>query len=275
MNLPRLARRRFLGGAGTLLALPWLSSLLPKAAWAQGPTVKRFVAFYVPNRWRPGHRPKSAATMRSPPILEPLKAVKNKVLVLSGLANAPARPDGPGDHAAGTAGFLTCRHVVKTDGGDIRNGPSVDQVNRSRVRCTDTNRFTAVRNRRWIGRRQLRLRLQLRLHPKPFSWHRRANLCPRSPTRKPRLPRCSTVRIASCRRASEKGVSATDRACSITCRVKRTGLSRALATADRHKLDEYLTGVRRARASRAERSAGVRGTAPSQQRACPIQSTCD
>src|SRR5450432_3670503 len=107
----KFGRRRFLGGAAALVALPWLASLAPKAAWARGTAPKRFVAFYVPNgihmaAWTPTDTgPDYALT----PILAPLAAVKGKVLVVTGLANAPARPDGPGDHAAGTAGPVGAR----------------------------------------------------------------------------------------------------------------------------------------------------------------------
>jgi hypothetical protein len=61
------------------------------------------------------------------PILSPLAAVKEKLLVLSGLANAPAKPDGAGDHASGTGAFLTARHPFKTEGANIANGISLDQ----------------------------------------------------------------------------------------------------------------------------------------------------
>jgi hypothetical protein len=50
------------------------------------------------------------------------------VSVISGLANFPARPDGPGDHASGTGAFLTVAHPYKTAGADIQNGISMDQV---------------------------------------------------------------------------------------------------------------------------------------------------
>jgi hypothetical protein len=61
-------------------------------------------------------------------ILQPLAPYQNDFLVLSGLANRPAQPDGPGDHASGTAAFLTAAHPYKTEGTDIRNGISIDQV---------------------------------------------------------------------------------------------------------------------------------------------------
>jgi hypothetical protein len=63
-----------------------------------------------------------------PSILTPLAPVKDDVLVLTGLANRPARPDGAGDHASGTGAFITAAHPFKTQGADIRNGISMDQV---------------------------------------------------------------------------------------------------------------------------------------------------
>ena len=62
-----------------------------------------------------------------PVILAPLMPIQSKVSVLSGLANKPAKPDGPGDHASGTGAFLTCAHPYKTEGADIKNGISLDQ----------------------------------------------------------------------------------------------------------------------------------------------------
>ncbi len=129
MSTRSLSRRRFLGGAGVMVGLPLLASIAPRGAVA-APRSKRFVAFYVPNgihmpAWTP---PTTGRDFALPPILAPLEPMRSKLLVLSGLANMPSRPDGPGDHAAGTAGFLTCRHVKKTDGGDIKNGVSVDQL---------------------------------------------------------------------------------------------------------------------------------------------------
>ena len=42
--------------------------------------------------------------------------------------NAEALGDGPGDHARSAACFLTGAHPLKTSGGDISVGVSVDQV---------------------------------------------------------------------------------------------------------------------------------------------------
>jgi hypothetical protein len=62
--------------------------------------------------------------------LAPLAPIQSKILVLSGLAQDMGRAhgDGAGDHARCAASYLTGAHPVKTSGGDIRVGVSVDQV---------------------------------------------------------------------------------------------------------------------------------------------------
>lgn len=132
-----LSRRTLLRGLGTALALPALEAMLPATARAQAAArAKRFLGFYVPcgirmNRWTPAA---TGATYSLTSILSPLGAwngqasLQADALVLSGLANRPARPDGPGDHASGTGAFLTVAHPFKTNGSNIRNGISFDQV---------------------------------------------------------------------------------------------------------------------------------------------------
>lgn len=136
MSRLHLSRRTMLRGLGTLLALPTLEAMLPGTALAQSTRPKRFVAFYVPNgirmnRWTPAQ---TGASFSLSSILQPLGAyngqasIQSDALVLSGLANRPARPDGPGDHASGTGAFVTVSHPYKTNGANIRNGISFDQV---------------------------------------------------------------------------------------------------------------------------------------------------
>ncbi len=126
----RLHRRHFLRGAGALVALPFLESLAPRHAYAQGGPTKRFVAFYVPNgihmrAFTPAGR---GMGWESTPILAPLEPYRDALNILSGLKNEAAYPDGPGDHAAGTGSFLTAAHCFKTEGAGIENGISIDQL---------------------------------------------------------------------------------------------------------------------------------------------------
>ena len=133
-----LSRRTMLRGAGTLLALPVLEAMLPSIARAQamGAAPKRLVAFYAAcgirmSSWTPAA---TGAGYTLSPILTPLGAynglpsVKEDTLVVTGLANRPAQPDGPGDHASGTGAFLTASHPFKTNAANIKNGISMDQA---------------------------------------------------------------------------------------------------------------------------------------------------
>lgn len=123
-------RRSFIGGAGALVALPTLASLWPRRAWAaEPPKPKRMVCLYVPNGMHmPSWTPGATGASWSSPILDELGDMKPHALVISGLRNLPGRPDGVGDHGAGTGAYLTCTHVHKTEGDDIKNGVSVDQI---------------------------------------------------------------------------------------------------------------------------------------------------
>jgi hypothetical protein len=126
-----ISRRRFLGGAGALISLPFFASLRGRGARAAGPPPRkqRFVGFYLPcgivmNNWTPA----AEGAAWSSPILDGLGDYRDRVLVLSGLDNIPGRSEGGGDHAAGTGSFLTCTHVRKTADTDILNGISFDQL---------------------------------------------------------------------------------------------------------------------------------------------------
>jgi hypothetical protein len=133
MNRWAISRRTFLRGAGAALALPALEAMAPSLARAQEmgePPPRRILAYYVPNgihmrAWTPAQ---TGDQWELTPILAPLAAVKSDLLVVSNVSNLPARPDGPGDHASGTGAFLTASHPFKTEGTNIQNGISMDQV---------------------------------------------------------------------------------------------------------------------------------------------------
>lgn len=137
-----LSRRTVLRGVGVAMSLPWLDAMGSPSAWADSPTEgkaapNRMAFFYVPNgKNMADWTPKTEGTdFELPSILEPLAPVKDKLLVLTGLAadKARANGDGAGDHARALASFLTGAQARKTDGTDIRAGISVDQVAASRI----------------------------------------------------------------------------------------------------------------------------------------------
>jgi hypothetical protein len=163
--------------------------------------------------------------------------------VLSRIANRPARPDGPGDHASGTGAFLTAAHPYKTEGSDIENGISLDQHLASALGDDTTLRSLQLgidggssaggcdsgyscayaRNISWAG--------------------------PATP-----LPKLTDPGVAFDRLFA--GLDATASAAEIEQRLRQssslldyvladaTALSRRLGTTDRRKLDEHMTGVR-------------------------------
>ena len=138
MKTTPLSRRSVLRGLGTAIALPWLDVMSKASAFASAPASPlRMAFFYVPNGvhmqdWTPKDEGSLGVL---PDILKPLAALKDDLLVLTGLAqnNGEALGDGPGDHARALATFLTGVHPKKTDGADIKVGMSADQVAADRI----------------------------------------------------------------------------------------------------------------------------------------------
>ncbi len=146
MPQAKISRRTVLRGMGTVLALPWLEAMsspaplianLTRRATVAKPPV-RMAFLYVPNGmhmpdWMPQGQGDREFEMQS--IMKPIEAFREKLNIFSGLSlrGAQALGDGGGDHARSVASFLTGAHPKKTDGADIRNGISVDQVAADRI----------------------------------------------------------------------------------------------------------------------------------------------
>src|SRR5580704_18623083 len=129
-----LPRRTFLRGLGTTLALPLLDAMVPAMAAtrliAKPPVLMGFV--YVPNgiiqaNWLPTAE---GVGFDFPSTLKPMEPFRDRLNVLSGLAQVSGRAlgDGPGDHARAGATWLTGVHPKKTEGADIHAGISADQI---------------------------------------------------------------------------------------------------------------------------------------------------
>ena len=125
----KFSRRNFLRSASATLALPFLPSLLPRSAWGATSAPKRLLVFYTPNGYNMATFLPTVvgADFDISPTLKPLEPYRSDILILNGLTNYPASPQGSGGHGAGTAGSLTAHSVVKTEGAGIRNAISVDQ----------------------------------------------------------------------------------------------------------------------------------------------------
>jgi uncharacterized protein DUF1552 len=135
-----LPRRTFLRGVGVALGLPMLDAMAPAmSALAQSPATgpPRLGFIYMPNGvaknssidyWTP---PTAGAKFQMSQILAPLEPFRDRMLVISGLDHnqAEAGDDGAsGDHTRGTSSWLTGVYPKRTEGADVRNGISADQI---------------------------------------------------------------------------------------------------------------------------------------------------
>lgn len=100
----QIDRRTFLRGAGAAVSLPLLDIMQSPAAAASSQAPKRLVCIFQPN----GVYPKAwdvvgtGRNYKFSPILEPLKHLKDEILLISNLDNAPR-----GNHVRMTSSFLT------------------------------------------------------------------------------------------------------------------------------------------------------------------------
>jgi hypothetical protein len=130
-------RRTFLRGAGAALGLPLLDAMTP-ALSAEPPAPRRIGFIYLPNGvamnfsginyWTPQS---TGVDFELSPILVPLEQFQSRLTVVSGLAQhqADALDDGAnGDHTRSTSSWLTGVHCKRTEGADVENGTSADQL---------------------------------------------------------------------------------------------------------------------------------------------------
>ena len=143
-----LSRRAALKGMGVSIALPFLEAMLPATATAAAASKPpmRLAFLYVPNGVHmPAWRPQQEGALGTlPATLEPLAPFKKDLMVLTGLTldKARANGDGGGDHARAMSAFLTGKHPRKTHGADIRVGVSADQV--AALHVGKTTRFASL-----------------------------------------------------------------------------------------------------------------------------------
>jgi hypothetical protein len=134
-----LPRRTFLRGLGATVALPFLDAMVPALsmkASAAGTRPCRMGFVYAPNGqtmtdrknyWTPTTAGKD---FEFSPILSPLAPYRDRVTVVSGLAQhqAEALGDGNGEHTRAGATWLNGVHPKKTEGAGIAAGISADQI---------------------------------------------------------------------------------------------------------------------------------------------------
>ena len=127
MTMSCIHRRTLLRGLGGIaLGLPLLEVMGEQSVEGATETAKRFVAVYTPggtvlDRWRPTG---SETSFDLSPILSPLEALKEHLLILDGLD----MPSAVGEqHQAGIIAWLTGTKQ-SSQHGDFAAGPSIDQV---------------------------------------------------------------------------------------------------------------------------------------------------
>lgn len=256
MKNSQLSRRGFLRGFGAALALPAFESFrplmaAPAAARAIGTTASgaplRMAYLYIPNgvnleNWRPDGTSEKYKMGSSFAAMEKHRA---DFQIFTGFEqqNARAGGDGPGDHARGTAAFLTSARPRKTAGSDIQLGISADQVAANAIASqtrlpslelsTDGVRKSGNCDSGYSCAYQFNL-----------SW--RSETQPMTPEAN---PRAVFERLFGAGDSGERATSLGQRLASkksvldfIESDAK--AMHRHLGRNDKQKLDEYLTGVR-------------------------------
>ncbi len=255
-----LSRRHFLRGAGVCLALPVLESLFPTRAFvavaeaaarsgmattATGAPL-RTAFIYFPNgaiqsNWWPAA---TGADFSLGATLAPLESVRNSVRILGGLDHACATggADGGGDHARANCVFLSGVRPKKS-ATDIHVGTSIDQIMARQVghltrlpslelTCDDTRKASACDSDYACA------------YQYNISWS-----SPTTPVTAEANPRLAFERlfgqglpgqrVQNIKRRQLAQRSVLDFVMEDTRRMKMQ-----LASQDKDKLDQYLTGVR-------------------------------
>jgi len=133
-----LPRRTFLRGIGAAIGLPMLDAMIPAFSQSSVVTPRRIGFVYLPNGvaknfsgidyWTPQGL---GSSFEFSPILKPLEPYREQLTFVTGLAHhaADAHDDGAnGDHTRATSSWLSGAHCKRTEGADVENGTSADQI---------------------------------------------------------------------------------------------------------------------------------------------------
>jgi hypothetical protein len=129
-----LPRRTFLRNVGITAALPFLDAMIPAftpIAKAASPAQLRRAGFIyvangtIPEAWTPASTEPGFAYSQ---ILKPLEPYRNSAVVVTGLGNHVE-----GTHPTASSGWLTGVSAKPTEGDDVYNNTSIDQVIASKV----------------------------------------------------------------------------------------------------------------------------------------------
>ncbi len=250
MTLAPISRRTVLRGLGTTVALPFLEAMLPRSlanaggAASQAAMPRRMAVIYVPNGvhmqdWTPTAE---GSNFDLPWIMEPLQPFRQDMTVLSGLTADKARPngDGPGDHARAAGAFLTGCQARKTGGANIQAGISADQVAAARIGEQTRLPSLEIGIERFRGAGACDSGYAC-AYSTTIAWR-----TPRTPLPVETEPRQVFDRLFSARPNDPARVRRNALRSSVldTVMEDARALQNRVGGADRHRLDEYLTGIR-------------------------------
>ena len=244
-----LPRRTILRGLGATLALPLLDSMVPAlTATAQTPASAplRFGVVYVPNgmvmqEWTPAQ---DGAEFAFPAAIKPLEPFRDRITVLSGLANnpPPAAATGAGVHARASTRFLTNIPPKRSDTSAVEAGVSVDQLIAQTLgdQTQLASLEVAIEGRDLAGSCDIGFSCA---YTNTIAWRG-----PSTPLPMENDPRVVFERMfggsGSTDRAARAAQIATDRSILDSVRDRIANLQGRIGTRDKAKLGEYLEAVR-------------------------------
>ena len=254
-----ISRRTILGGAGAAIGLPFLEAMWPGNAHAavQAKSPRYVALFFANGAYLPQWVPTEIGPLtKLPPLLTPAEPIKKDLLVVSGLDNKPAHPNYPnesggGDHATGVASMLSCAPCIL---GKTTCGITIDQVIANHYKTTLNSALPSMQLGLSTGSAT----------DKGFSAVYSANMSwSNDTTWLPKVTDPAAV-FDLLFAGFDPSVSAADAAArralrkSVLDEVKSSATSiwQRLGTTDRHRLDQWFTGIRQL-----ERSIDAGGTA--------------
>jgi hypothetical protein len=223
-----ISRRTVLRGAGVTIALPWLESL---PVWGAGANTfpKRFGVLFMGNGVNEDHWDSqgSGASMTLSKTLSSLEPLKQKINIIHGLFHK--RATGNGIHPAQTGGLLSGAVIQK--GAIVKAGITIDQLLANRLgQDTALPSIVLACEEPMTGFHETNYSLAYSSH---LSWQ-----SPESPVPNELYPSLAWDSLFE-NRGSLRHLSILDRA-----KDEAAALGRSISSADRPKLDEYLTSLR-------------------------------
>lgn len=232
----QISRRRFLHGAGVMMALPWLESIPVWGAETMKPdglpaaVPKRLAVLFMANGVNPNQwwaKGGGTEPMELGPSLAPLEKVKGQLNYISGLYNKAAT--GVGIHPGMTGNLLSGAPLTK--GAELHGGVSMDQVLAGRIGDQTVQPSLVLGCEQPVtGYHETNFSMAYSSH---ISWENATSPVPMEVY--PSLAFDSLLE----NRGSMRNQSVLDRVMD-----QAASLSRQVSSTDKAKLDEYLTSVR-------------------------------